>query len=283
MIEILKSGLHTSIQDRGRYGSRKFGVPLSGAMDSASARFANAILGNDPSEAVLEITLVGPEILFHSSCVIALAGAPFVAELDGTPVSMHKAVFVAKNQRLNIKNCREGVRAYLAVRGGWKVEHVLGSASQFAGITSQSSLLKGDVVSLKLLDQQAIDASTALIKPTELDFTDTRLVASAGPEFQLLSEEMQALLLQTTFTISAESNRMGARLEGIQGLHAAEIITAPVQPGTVQLTPSGKLIVLMRDAPTTGGYARVLQLSNAAIDRLAQRRAGQFVQFVISA
>ena len=96
------------------------------------------------------------------------------------------------------------------------------------------------------------------------------MTASPGPEFDLLSAHMQSLLMESTFIILQDSNRIGYKLSQIEGLFAHEIITSPVLPGTVQLTPSGTLIVLMRDAPVTGGYARVLQLSAEAIDRLAQ-------------
>jgi len=121
--------------------------------------------------------------------------------------------------------------------------------------------------------------SNAVIKEIP-SFTDTKTIeVYPGPEFSLLSDKQKKQLTNTILYVTPQSNRMGILLDGLVVSNVKEIITAPVQPGTVQLTPSGKCIVLMRDAQTTGGYARVLQLSNEGINRIAQKRPGETLNF----
>jgi allophanate hydrolase subunit 2 len=117
------------------------------------------------------------------------------------------------------------------------------------------------------------------VKVRKTYFSSVTLEVTPGPEFHLLSKLFQQRICETKGIIQTESNRMAYLLKGFEGFSAHEIITAPVQPGTVQLTPSGKCVILMRDAQTTGGYARILQLTEGAINVLAQKRAGEQVQF----
>lgn len=276
MLEILNPGFYTTIQDLGRKGFRKYGVPVSGAMDQASAMHANNLVGNAPSCAVLEITLIGPEIRFKQNTRIAMTGGMCSCTLDSKEVAMNEALEISTGQVLKIGNCSQGCRVYVAVEGGLDAEVVMGSRSQFKAITLKERIHQGDL--LPIHPNRRKEEKPVKINP--ITFSGTSLSVTPGPEFDLLPQHMQELLMKSTFEILQDSNRIGYKLSRAEGLFANEIITAPVQPGTVQLTPSGTLIVLMRDAPVTGGYARVLQLDGEAIDQLAQMPIRHELKFV---
>ena len=274
MIEVHKPGLHTSIQDRGRVGHQHLGVPISGAMDHESANCANLLLGNDLDCALLEITVLGPVLFFKSATSIAVTGAECKCTLDGETIEQYKVISVRSGQRLKIGTCTKGTRVYLAVSGGVQSEEVMGSRSQMKGITSSEFLTKDD--KLPIPEPSVIETEAA---PSMLNLDTSILQVYSGPEFEQLSKIQRNSLLSHSFEIQQDSNRIGTQLRGVEGLYAHEIITSPVQVGTVQLTPSGTLIVLMRDAPVTGGYARILQLTPEAINALAQKEIRTCVEF----
>lgn len=278
MIEVISPGMYTSIQDEGRKGYRKFGVPLSGTMDRFHAQFANTLVGNDRTKAVLECTLQGPKLLFNQSTEIAICGAEYHPKLNNDSIAMNRLITVNIGDILFLGNPSKGMRGYIAVRGGICTKKVMGSRSMYASITKQRCIQKGD--SLPLSNEiRSSSHSNAMIK-TIPSFSDSEIVeVYPGPEYFLLSQKQRAQLTSTLLLVTSQSNRMGILLDGLEILGVKEIITAPVQPGTVQLTPSGKCIVLMRDAQTTGGYARVLQLSEEAINRIAQKRPTETVCF----
>lgn len=276
MIRIESSGLQTSIQDLGRFYYRKFGVPCSGAMDVFSAQLANSLLGNAADEAVMEFAYTGPTLFFHESVTIALSGADFKVRCGKVLVPLNKPFLVPQNSVLRIGSAGKGVYGYLAIKGGFKTPKVLGSRSFYKEITEKSKFEKGDVLEINLPTQQI--SSKASIKFEPLTSTQ-RISVFPGPEFENLDKKVQKKIFNENFTINSQSNRMAVLLDYKMPFSASEIITSPVLPGTVQLTPSGKMIALMRDAQTTGGYARILQLSEKAINHLAQKRAGEVIRF----
>lgn len=274
MIEVLKAGLYTAVQDLGRFGYRNMGVPLSGAMDEGAALRANLLLGNSKNDAVLEITMAGPTLKFQQNTTIALAGAPFEVLLNGAEIETIQPISIHKNDVLKVGISRKGMRCYLAVAGGLQTPLVLNSRSFYATITQETRLKKGDVLPIKGIVKPAI-TEYASRKPHTID---TKILeVYAGPEFKVLPELQQKALVTTDFEISAQSNRMAYVLESEVSFSAKEILTAPVQPGVVQLTPSGKLLILMRDAQVTGGYARIFQLTAESINILSQKRGGECV------
>ena len=280
MIEVLSGGLLTTIQDLGRYGYRKYGVPLSGAMDTYSAKMGNQILGNSPESPVLEITMVGPILKFNESCAICLAGADLSPKLDSNPIGIGVEIHVEAGQILRFGKLKSGLRVYLAIKGGFHSEMVLGSASFYPNITLQHQIEKGDYLYFNRVNRE-VKQTNSKIKYSPEHIELLKIEVEKGPDFDLLSEHHQTQLFSSEFKISNESNRMGYRLSSDTELVGGEIITAPVQPGTVQLTPSGKLIVLGRDAQTTGGYFRVLQLTAGAQNALAQKQIGDEIQFFL--
>lgn len=278
MIEVLRSGLATSFQDRGRFGYRNQGVPLSGAMDFYSALLANQLLGNSNNLALIEFVLQGPKLFFHQAQKIAITGGDWKVTLNSEKLSLNTVINVPTNSELDIKGSKHGMYGYLAVEGGWKLENVLDSFSQYGSITAKSNLQKGDKIKFNN-SLKSTENKHASVGFQQNLFGVTEIEVEKGPEFEKLSTEQQEEIFTAELTPSKDSNRMAYPLKHELKLKAKEIITSPVQPGTVQLTPSGKLIVLMRDAQTTGGYARILQLSSMGINQLAQKRPGERFKF----
>ncbi|MEQ8473664.1 MAG: biotin-dependent carboxyltransferase family protein [Marinoscillum sp.] len=276
-IKVIKSGLYTSIQDLGRFGYRRYGVPVSGAMDQASARLANLLVNNPDHEAVIEITLQGPQLLFSDTAIIALTGADLSPSIDNQIVSMNQAILVDANHVLKFGAPKLGCRSYLSIMGGIKSEKALGSQSQYRSITEKSRLENGDVISINAL--ATTSTPTSKVKRDTLLYSDNLLSVMPGPEFDLIDQRTRDLILSSRWSIGP-NNRMGYQLlsENIPE-HDMEITTSQVVPGTIQLTPSGKLMALMRDAQVTGGYPRILQLEKGSIDKLSQKTDQQQVQF----
>jgi biotin-dependent carboxylase-like uncharacterized protein len=280
MIKVLHPGMYSTIQDQGRTGFAMIGVPISGAMDVYSSKLGNQILNNNLNDAVVEITFGGAKFQFDKELVVCLTGANFNPMIDGVRVDQNLAFKVKKDTILSFGKKEFGVRTYLCVQGGFDTEAILKSKSFYTGITSQSILKKGDVLPVFDTKMYAVTANSK-IKVEAKHFTMQRIECTIGPEFNLLSKKQQNLLTESVFTISNDNNRMGYRLEEIVKNDFKDILTSGVLPGTVQLTPSGKLIVLMRDCQVTGGYPRVLQLTKESINILAQKTTNNTIRFSV--
>ncbi|WP_245574771.1 5-oxoprolinase subunit C family protein [Gaetbulibacter saemankumensis] len=280
MIKVIKPGFYSTIQDLGRYAYQDFGVPYAGVMDQLSAQLANHILGNNLNDAVLEITMKGPELEFLSPTLICVSGAQMNPMLNKTPVHMNKMISVEKGTILSFGKLESGVRCYLSVRGGFQTELIMRSRSMYSGITKQITISKGDELEIGEVNRFLADKN-AHVKVNAHHISEHVIEAYEGPEFSKLSKEAQHILKAQEFTISNDNSRMAYQLKELLQNDLDAILTTPVLPGTVQLTPSGKLIVLMRDCQTTGGYPRVLQLSSQAINVLSQKLTGTKIKFKI--
>ena len=276
-IEILQAGLFSSIQDRGSFGFREYGVPTGGAMDLQAAGMANLLLRNNPDAAVLEITLQGPKMQFLAPAQIAIAGADLSPELDGKPLDNYRLYNVDAGQVLSYGKRKSGYRAYLAIKGGFQTEFLMGSRSWSPGITEFRRLEKG--MKLPFLESELSSASSFSAVKVDSYLTSAVVEAFPGPEFQLLKTSEKEALQKWHFSAAKESNRMGIQFQEKLENSLEPILTGPVLPGTVQLTPSGTVIALMRDGQTTGGYPRILQLSELGINTLAQKLPGENLQF----
>ena len=277
MITVVKPGFYTSVQDRGRFGHRHFGVPVSGVMDHQSAALANELLENDADAAVLEITMTGPELEFSVPTFISVVGAPMAAFLNEEEIEMNSVLQIANGDRLHFGKLEAGFRTYLAVKGGIQTEAVLGSRSQYVPLTPGDHLRKGEELPIAAVPD-FIPKITAVhqAKSTEQD-----LEVTPGPEWDRLSPEQQQELLQRTFSVAKENNRMAYQLVEPIDTHSINMLTSATLPGTVQYTPSGKLLILMRDAQTTGGYPRIMQLTGDSVARLAQKKTGDSFRFLM--
>jgi len=280
MITVLVPGIYSTIQDLGRTGFAHIGVPISGAMDLYSASIGNQLLNNEACAAVLEITFGGCKFQFEKTLTICLTGADFNPTINGVVIAMNSVLEIPKGAVLSFGTKKLGIRTYLSVLGGFNSEPVLESRSFYKGITASSHLKKGDQLFVNF-EKSIIITSYAKIKIDEQHFSTNELLVTKGPEFEQLSEAQKNSILNTVFTISNDNNRVGYRLEEIVENKLNSILTSGVLPGTVQLTPSGKLIVLMRDCQVTGGYPRVLQLTKESINRVAQKSTHDHIQFVL--
>ncbi|MDP5157642.1 MAG: biotin-dependent carboxyltransferase family protein [Flaviramulus sp.] len=278
MINVLKSGFHSIIQDFGRMGYQEFGVPYSGVMDRKAASFANALLGNDEETAVLEMTMTGGFFQFYTKTYIAISGADMSPMLNNQPIQINKLIAVNSNDILSFGKLNTGFRSYLAVLGGFKTESVLGSKSMYQNITKRFKVLKNDDL---FYDEASIltDLKHASVRFDTSYLNSKYLEVFKGPEFDLLSDNQKTKLLSHSFTISKNNNRMAYQLDEAVQNDLKPIITSAVLPGTVQLTPSGNLIILMRDCQTTGGYPRIFHLKENSINVLAQKYTGQSIEF----
>ena len=275
MIKVLKEGLFTTIQDIGRFGYKNIGVPVSGSMDQTSAKLANLLLGNDESSAVLEMTLVGPTLEFMNDTYISITGADMNPSLNKQKVLQNKPLFVNKGDILYLSHSSNGMRSYLGIKGGFNSEKKLGSKSFYRGITKREKLIKNDKIKFA-----KVTSSPMKMNKSINDFKINRknkINVFKGPEFDLLDSNSKDIIFNTDFTIGV-NNRMGYNLvEPIEN-SISSIISSPVMPGTVQLTPSGRLIILCRDCQTSGGYPRVLQLDKSSMDSLSQKTIGEIIK-----
>lgn len=282
MIEVLHPGLYTSIQDLGRFGYRNKGVPNSGVMDAISAGLANALLNNTVDCALLEMTVIGPKLLFTSDTAIAITGADMSPKLNDKRIPNNSVIHIKNGDVLSFGNAVNGARCYLAVKGGIQSECILNSRSQFKNITQKINVAKNDCLEIESFAETNFKTASGKLRLKDAFFNTNALVVYKGPEFDILKSEDQNTVFNTEFTISNNSNRMGFQLKEIIAPHNTSIITSPVLPGTIQLLPSGRLIVLMKDAQTSGGYPRILQLSDKAISILAQKKFGDGIQLMLS-
>lgn len=254
-------------------------------MDTAAARIANVIVGNDHSEAVIETHFPSCEIEFDSRTVFAIAGADFDAELDGLPVRNWSSAIAEPGDVLKFKGMRSGVRAYVAVHGGFEIDRWLDSSSTNltagAGGFSGRKLANGDRIETQPNDPFPTHIAGNSLIPLYSRFPTVRVVA--GNEFDFLTATSERAFLNEGFSLTNDCDRMGYRLSGppLHLLHEREMISAAVTSGTIQLLPDGQLIILMADHQTSGGYPRIANVISSDLPLLAQCRAGDGVSFTM--
>jgi antagonist of KipI len=283
ILQFQKPGLQTTIQDLGRNGFQSLGVPVSGAMDEFSAKVANWLVGNPVDFPVFEITMIGPKIQFSEKCQIAVTGANLNAEITGTSIEMNETINIQRGEVLSFGKLNFGCRTYLAVRGNWQVKKWLKSASNTPQngeiLTPESYVRKGH--SIKIISKAFIPKRTYPKNQTPSYPALQIIRVVPGPEFDSFNKFEIAKFFSQNHKITSESNRMGYRLstqlpdnQKIKG-----IISSGVIPGTIQITNAGKAIILMKDAQTTGGYARFLNVVLEDMDRLGQMKPGEEIRF----
>ncbi len=246
-------------------------------MDSFSADLSNSVLNNSLEDAVLEITFGGCKLEFLKRTEICISGGDFYPMINNKAIQLNTKIVVDKNSILTFKKVNYGVRCYLAVKGGLQSELKLKSRSFYQNITKSCTISKNELINYQEIKDDFKESYTS-IKSNKQHFESTILQCFKGPEFYLLNET-QKQLLEKGFVISKDNNRMGYKLNEIIKNDLPQILTSAVLPGTVQLTPSGKLIVLMRDCQVTGGYPRILQLTENSINKLAQKSTGNKINF----
>jgi antagonist of KipI len=278
VIEVIESGRWTTIQDRGRAGLERLGIPPGGAADWFAASVANELVGNQPGAALLECSAAGPTLRFGDDAIVAVTGGEVASAADW------QAVRVARGSSLPVGTIAPGLRTYIAVRGGIDVRVVLGSRSfcqrgAFGGgfgrpLASGDRLPIGQMVAHEPMRAPWPPSHRLPLRgPWEV-----RVIA--GPQTDAFATDALERLTATACRVTPEIDRMGLRLEtpGLR-LQSEEILTIPMTIGAIQVTPSGGLIVLHVDHQTTGGYPVIATVITADLPLLAQARPGDTVRF----
>ncbi|MEO7765949.1 MAG: biotin-dependent carboxyltransferase family protein, partial [Ferruginibacter sp.] len=278
-IKIIKPGLFTTLQDLGRPGYRCDGIGPGGVMDFFAASVANFLTGNDEHAPVLEMHFPAAELLFEEDALVSITGADFGACIDDAETTLWKPLLIKKQQRLSFKKHNSGARVYLSVQGGIKADRWLNSYStqikvQEGGYKGRA-LLKGDGLDLlagnSFFGLKNFPVVTALAMPVYKPASPIRCIG--GTEWGIVEDESKAKFVGELFSITAQSDRMGYRLQAINLVlnEPVHLVSSPVDLGTIQLLPSGQLIILMADHQTTGGYPRVANVISADLPKLAQQ------------
>lgn len=295
IIHVEQCGFLTTLQNTGRKGYLQYGVSKGGAMDKHAAQLANALVGNDADETVIELTQAPHRFLFKADAVIAFAGGGLQPETEQQLLPLHKPLFIAAGTVVNCKQQLPGFRLYMAVAGGFAADEFLQSSSTDllvkAGGFNGRPLKKADILlqkhRLSKLQQQLLQvlkagAAIELFQPSQ-SITGNTIRVLKGVEWNYLTNASASNFIQQAFIVTQQSNRMGYRLktEALQTNQSCDIISSPVTQGTVQLTSSGEMIVLMADTQTVGGYPRIAQVCAADLYLLAQKKPGDAIQFQI--
>ena len=286
-LEIVEPGLLTTVQDTGRYGYQRLGVPVSGAMDLFALRAANILVGNDERAAGLEITVLGPKVRFLAETWIALTGADLDPHLDGEPVPTWRSVRIPKDGVLSFRGVRDGVRSYLAIAGGIDVPLVMGSRSTYlqSGIGGLEGRALRAADTLCAMDQGAAPEFAErklpehLVAPTYGHHHVIRVVL--GPQDSAFTSEGLATFLGSTCSVSIQSDRAGYQLDGppIEHKSGPDIVSDGTPLGAVQVPGDGHPIILLADRGTTGGYAKIATVISSDIDELGQAMPGDTLTF----
>jgi biotin-dependent carboxylase-like uncharacterized protein len=285
-LRVLEPGLHTLVVDFGRPGHRSLGIPLGGAADRASLTFGNALLGNPPHAAGLEINLRGPTLEAECDLACVIYGPRCELHADLQELVVGRTFTLQAGERLHIGVVLEGARAYFCVGGGLQTPLILGSRSALLPLRSGEQLACRTGTtgprSIHPITKWDHDWTwfTSFVGPAHLlrvlDAPQTAWFPSAGI-FLLADGSVPPPL----FTIRAESNRMGLRLQGDPlPWPQRELVSEPVCPGSVQVTPDGQCIILGVDGQTIGGYPKIAQVISSDLDRIGQMRPGEEVYFV---
>lgn len=278
MIEVLRAGA-TTVQDRGRPGLAHLGVPHSGALDPQALARANRLVGNAEDDAGLEALLRGPTLRFTAPALVALAGGEPEATLDGRAIGGDASFAVRAGACLDVGAVRRGARVYVAVRGGIAVDPVLMSRStdQLTGL-GPPPLRDGDRLPVGRPRHPVPSVALAAVAPASR-VPVLRVVA--GPGDDRFGPDALELLRAGPWQAGAQSNRVGLGLEGpaLRLLDRGELLSEPTVPGAVQVPPSGRPILLLADAPTTGGYSVLAVVRHDDLRLAAQLRPGDPLRF----
>lgn len=267
-MKILKKGILSTFQDKGRFGYQSVGINIGGVMDNLSFRLLNMILGNHSNEAALEIHFPGPHIEFEEFCFFAITGAEFNATLNQKLLTKNKIYKAKPGDHLVFKNKSNGERVYFGVKGGLEVSDWLNSKSSNSQLNfpefCQNLALNNKV-------ELAIDRTQYGVS-FNYDFTSKIIRFVPSFEFEKLDIASKKNLLNSDFLITKDSNRMGYRLSGepMVLLENKEMVSASVTKGTIQLLPDGQLIVLMADAQVSGGYPKLGFVIENDVSKLSQ-------------
>ena len=284
-LSVLSPGLLTTIQDLGRPGYTDLGISPCGAADSVALRIGNALLGNPPGAAALELTLVGPSLRFEAAGDFVLIGANLGAILDGNPIPTGEVVTAKAGQIFKTAAAREGCRTYFCIRGGFQVPMVLGSASthldsRIGGLEGRR-LQAGDELEFDRHGKRKKPARRRTLTPALIDLLKIQRTLRVTDAIHTARFSPEAItgFYSAEYRISEQSNRLGLRLEGPALKTPGEVLTTGVCLGTVQIAQSGQPILLFVDQQTTGGYPQIACVASVDHFRIGQLRPGDRIRF----
>lgn len=285
-ITILNPGLLTTVQDFGRIGYQQFGVPVSGVVDPRAMSIANILVDNPEDEAVLECTMLGPQIRFDAPNAIAITGGDLGPTIDNQPIPNYAAIRVEAGQVLRFAGLRSGCRAYIAFAGGLDIAPVMGSRSTYMkakiGGVEGRKLQKDDVIKFRKPNPDLRGLNIRHISPEFVPRLEYKLRVVLGPQDDMFTEHGIETFLSESYIVTPEFDRMGCRLDGEIIEHKGEsgdIISDGIAFGAIQVPTAGKPIIMLSDRQTTGGYTKIANVISADFRILAQLKAGDRVRF----
>lgn len=276
VLEVLAGGAGMTVQDSGRPGWKRFGVPPGGAMDAESALWANRLVGNPESAPVLEMAFTGARLRVLRTSEFAVTGA----DVEGTHPRW-KSFHAAAGEEMAFGPLRAGVWSYVAVQGGFAAPRWFGSASVNPRAGFGAALVPGAMLFRREADRLAAVSARFVAEPERPRFAErTELPVWAGPEWEQFPAAVRDRFLAASWQISSQLDRTGYRLEG-EALEAAlpPMPSAPVAVGVIQVPENGRPIVILRDGPTVGGYPRLAILDASAVSRMTQCAPATQVRF----
>lgn len=278
---VKKLGLQTSFQDLGRVGFLKYGVVQGGAMDSFSLQVSNLLVGNKRNEACIEICMVGPELECLTNSAIAICGGDLSPALNGIRIPMWKSVMVRKGDILSFGMPTSGIRAYLAVRGGFQIPSIMGSKSYYDKAKIGTQIEKEMIIYGNEIDSSSrlVGLSSEVI-PKYPSSSVIRFIP--GPHEDYFTTSGMIAFLKNKFTVTSRADRMGIQLQGeeaIEHKNGADILSDAMPFGGIQVPANGQPIIMMADRQTTGGYTRIGTVVTVDLPKLAQTKPGDTIKF----
>jgi biotin-dependent carboxylase-like uncharacterized protein len=282
-LEVVAPGFLTTVQDLGRFGYQRFGVSPAGAIDGHLLQVANALAGNAPGEAALEMTLQGATIAIDAPAARLAFAGDFAIAIDGTPAARYRSHVLHRGQVLAVGRAQGGMRGYLAVAGGLAIATELGSRA-----THLRAGLGGiDGRELRVGDRLALCTATPpvgierALSAADIPVHRNLLRVVLGPQDDYFGDEEIARFFAASYTVTADSDRMGIRLAGPRIRHARgfDVISDAVVTGSIQVPGSGEPIIMLAERQTTGGYPKLATVIGADLCHLAQAPPGATLRF----
>jgi biotin-dependent carboxylase-like uncharacterized protein len=283
MIRVLEPGPQTTVQDAGRTGQMRYGIPPSGPVDRTSFVLANRLVANPDGTAALEFTLIGPRLRAETPCRLAVTGADAPVTVNDTPAPSWTTLALEAGDVVKIGAARAGVRGYVAVAGGIDVPPVLGSRATYLrgrmGGVQGRALARDDRLPLGVPRTVRRRTVSEAARPRWGGETVLRVVL--GPQADRFTNDGVATFLDSAYEVLPQSDRMGARLNGPRIAHAGghDIISDGIALGAVQVPGDGLPIVLLVDRQSTGGYTKIATVCSFDIARVGQAKPGQRLRF----
>ncbi|MFW5451360.1 MAG: biotin-dependent carboxyltransferase family protein [Methylophagaceae bacterium] len=277
--KVIKSGFLSLVEDYGRFGLAQYGLSQSGVMDEHGYCWANHLLDNYFNDAALEIAFGGCELKALTECSIVVAGADLDFKINGKLQPLWQLLNIKSGDNLTWSMAKNGVRAYLAVKGGFQTEQLFNSRSVNLREHIGLKITEGDEILSKMDDLEAIQHTmpSQFIPDYKQDLI-LRLLPSY--QFDQFDSQQKRIFFNQSYTISNASDRTGCRLEGqaIQYVPSS-MISEGISYGSVEITTQGLPIILLKDRPTIGGYPKIGTVFSLDLAKLAQRQAGSAVSF----